>query len=183
MTPILSENRKTGISLNMPIEETCEKSCPFYQNRKCYGMKNTFRFKETIAANKYRFMLYKLNPTAYFLCLEAELATKPPRYVRINGVGDTPDKAWAERFVELARRHKSIKFWVSTRKSFWNDVWLPKNVVVRFADGLTGEHTSNVVYTTEQATCPATTKEAKNCGECGWKCWDAKVKHVSYKKH
>ena len=183
MTTILSENSKTGVSLNMPIEETCNRDCPFYQNKKCYGMKGNFRYSVVHEAHKYRFALYKLNPDRFFRQFAAELTLMQPRYVRINGVGDTPNRAWAEMFVKLARRYKGTKFWVSTRKSFWNDVRLPKNVIVRFADGLTGEHTSNVVYTTEQATCPATTKEVKTCGECGWKCWDAKVKHVSYKKH
>lgn len=182
---ILSSNSKTGISVNFPIEETCDKSCPYWKNKTCYGLKGYFRFSNVKRANLERYECYERNPSEFFENFSKELGRKRKiEYVRINGIGDTPDLEWAIRFIEMAKNFGGIEFWIATRKDYiWKGLEIPGNVIVRYSKDVEGYETSSVVYEKEMASCPATTKALKNCEECGYICWKKGTKHVSYLKH
>ena len=183
---ILSSNSKTGFSINFPIEQTCDKTCPFYQDRTCYGLKGRFIFGSVKRANEARYELYKNSPLIYFNRLSSEIAKKRSlTHLRINGVGDTPNRAWATSFSDMARKFPQIQFWVSTRKTFWELIELPANVTVRYSDGVIGDLRSEVVLRADQASCPATRKDSgiHNCSQCGFKCYDKDIPNVSFLKH
>lgn len=186
MRTALSSNSKTGCSINWN-HHTCKADCPFFKGG-CYGDKGPTSWSNTRKANHARYRLYATNPAAYFTRLEAEIrrTKKPLEYVRVNGDGDTPDAQWVARFLNMAERLQSTKFWVATRyKEWWSMHKLPDNVVVRYSIGIDGEHTSTVTTNEEEATCPATIKGSgiHTCKECGYLCWDKAVKQVVYNKH
>jgi len=182
---ILSKNSKTGYSVNFPIEDTCDRSCPLYKDRTCYGLKGRFTFGVVKAANDERLKLYRENPHMYFWKLKDEIITKKIKFLRVNGVGDTPNETWALRFIVMAESLPDVRFWVSTRKkNIWGRFYIPANVLIRYSDGIEGDATSEVVN--ENATCPATIKGSgvHTCSEkCGYMCWSKEVKHVRYLKH
>ena len=184
---IISKNSKTGFSLNFPIEHTCDKSCPFYQNRSCYGLKGRFLFRNVREANETRLAIYRKYPATYFEMLSKELdrlSRRGIRYIRVNGIGDTPDMKWAEMFAATVAKYPEMRFWVATRKKYiWSSVGLPCNVTVRYSDGIEGATTSSVVDDPKKSSCPATVGLVKDCKECGYHCWLKDVKHVAYAKH
>lgn len=185
---VISKNSKTGYSINFPIKSTCDKACPFYVDRTCYGLKGRFLFPNVKQSNEARYVLYRVSPDEYFATLRAELlklSNKGVTHIRINGIGDTPDARWAVRFAALTFDFPELHFWVATRKLFWKTVDVPENVVVRFSEGIDGDLTSNVTDNVSEATCPATDKNSgiHTCAECDHWCWSKDVKNVKYAKH
>ena len=185
---ILSSNSKTGYSVNFPIEQTCDKTCPFYQDRSCYGLKGRFIFGSVKRANEARYELYKNSPIIYFNRLSSEIAKKQRTltHLRINGIGDLIDLDFALRLSNLARQFPKIKFLIITRKkAICEQVIWPDNVTVRYSDGIMGDLRSEVVTDKQQASCPATLKDSgiKTCRQCGFKCYDKEIGNVSFLKH
>ena len=185
---ILSNNSKTGYSTNLPIEQTCLKDCPFYMDKSCYGMRKgrPVTWKSTTVVNELRLDRYLTEPQSYFDQLRTEIVSRKLTHLRVNGIGDLPDIDYARLMARLARTLPSVKFWIATRKKTICEVivW-PDNVIVRYSDGIQGEHTSEVVLRAAEASCPATRKDSgiKICEGCGWKCWDKEIKNVSFLKH
>ena len=185
---ILSSNNKTGYSTNMPIEQTCLKDCPFYVDKSCYGMRkgHPATWASSVTANDLRLDLYLTDPQSYFDRLRTEIVSRKLTHLRVNGIGDLPDIDYARLMARLARTLPSVKLWIATRKKTICEaiVW-PDNVIVRYSDGIQGEHTSEVVLREDQASCPATRSDSgiHNCSQCGWKCFDKDIPNVSFLKH
>lgn len=183
---VLSLNSKTGYSTNLPTEHTCERNCPFYSDKSCYGMRGRFVFGAVKKANEAKFTLYKANPELYFDVLKAEIVFYNISFLRVNGVGDIPDLQYAEMLSALAFDMPGVMFWVSTRKkAICEKVEWPENVVIRYSEGIEGTHTSNVTEDKAQVTCLATIKVSgiKTCRECGYLCWNKGIKNITFLKH
>lgn len=181
---VLSRNEKTGYSLNFPIEHTCDKSCPFYQDKTCYGMKGRFVFSNYRRAEERRWEMFTVTPERFYDALSDDIRKAIRRgvdHIRINGIGDTPSLE-AARHITYRCGIENAYFWVATRKLFWQDVPKSHNLVVRYSDGISAPTSSAVVEAKADANCPATTGLVKNCKECGFKCWD-EGNHITYARH
>jgi hypothetical protein len=147
----------------------------------CYAQGGRFAFPNVKAANQARLDLYKADPGAYFERLDQELQASRLTHIRIFASGDCPDQAFASRLIEVLSHHPGKRFWISTRKpEFFPRT--PKNVVVRVSHGIDGANVSRVTSDKAKATCPATTGKAADCQECGFRCWNRRVKKVTYLK-
>ncbi len=196
---ILSKNEKTRFSLNLP-RTTCDISCPFYA-KTCYAKKGRFVFSPVTKANRNRLSLYKENPDGFFSMLERELSTlikKNVFHVRIFGAGDFPDVQFAERLAELANKLPKMNFWIASYKGqFMQLPTFPKNITIRFSiqnDRKRNEAiknnicVSNVIENCSSISkgsviCKVGAKQAENCQECGYICWEKNVAHIAYIKH
>lgn len=187
---LLSSNTKTGYSLNFPTPETCSKACPF-NGKGCYAQKGRFVFRNVKEANMRRLRLYKDNPIKFFELLEDDcrkLLASGVNHVRIFGSGDTPDREFLERLECVAEHMPKMKFWMVSFKAIHLKE-MPANLVIRSSWGK-GPYTSRVwrkPYTPgtmpKGALCPATFDKAESCAECGYRCWDKRVRNVVYKQH
>ena len=185
---ILSANQKTGKSLNLPISHTCNRACPWF-DKGCYGQKGRMIWNPVTMANMARLNGWKATPEKFWADMADEC--KNLKHLRIFGVGDFPNKRFAWELVEFMKNNKQTKFWIASFKAGklgWHDVVdainaLP-NAIIRISDQ---EKTTDMKYTSSvtegSASCPATMGKAKDCKECGYKCWSKRVKHVTYKKH
>ena len=195
---ILSNNSKTEKSVNLPIEMTCDRSCPFY-GEGCYGKKGRCAMKNAVDANISRYMLFKSDPNQYFHNLSVEIHKQYDKgldHIRIFGVGDMPSTVYASKLFMMAYSMPQISFWISSYKMHDLGVWggfvesinkLP-NALVRISwQPWKGrgryKYTSSVTDDPAKATCPCVKGSDMNCRKCGWKCWSKDVKHQTYLKH
>jgi len=180
---ILSKNSKTKFSLNFNPEQTCLKDCPV--KNICYGKKGRFLFKKVKQANSDRLELFKKYPDAYFYLLKSEIIKRKIDYLRINGNGDTPSLDFAKRLLRLAVELPGVQFWIATRKKdIYDNLDIPKNVIIRYSIGIKGKHRSSVVNKKDKNTCPFNDIDnIKGCKECGYKCFDKRIKNINYLKH
>jgi len=119
-------------------------------------------------------------------------------YFRWHDAGDIVSIDHLEAIAEIARRVPEVKFWIPTKELALVKEWLdkggkvPENLCIRIsglmvdlkAKTVRNLPTSNV-HTKKPLgqNCPAIEVHS-GCGKSGCrKCWDNKVKSVSYKKH
>lgn len=119
-------------------------------------------------------------------------------YFRWHDAGDILSTSHLEAIAEIARRVPEVKFWLPTKEIALVKDWLknggkvPENLCVRLSGFMVDQKAKTVrnlptsnVHTKKPLgqACPAIEAHS-GCGKLGCrKCWDKKVKSVSYKKH
>lgn len=114
------------------------------------------------------------------------------RWFRWHDSGDIQSPSHLANIVAIARACPDVRFWLPTREKLFVTMHqrahgqFPKNLVVRVSaamiDGPPPEYFRNTsTVTTGAPSCPSH-KQNNECGTCR-RCWDPKVKNVSYRKH
>jgi len=128
----------------------------------------------------------------------ARLSKEHKNYFRWHDSGDLISMEHLNAIIKIARRLPKIKFWVPTKElwlvNFWlidNDNRIPKNLCIRISGTMVDKEAPDVclpvsnVHTKEPLgkVCPAIEVHS-GCGKLGCrKCWDKRVKAVSYRRH
>jgi hypothetical protein len=157
---------------------------------KCYALKG-FYIWPGVEEAQYR-RLAQLKHPRWIDAIMTLIQRSGCEFFRWHDAGDLQGVWHLENLCEVARRMPHVKFWLPTREKAFvrqherEGYKLPKNLIVRVSSAMIGEgamagfrHTSGVVKV--GATCPAPQQE-NQCKTCR-RCWDARVKHVTYKIH
>jgi len=127
-----------------------------------------------------------------------KIGTENKGYFRWHDAGDVVSIDHLEAIVEIAHRLPKIRFWLPTKESGTVKEWMdkggeiPENLCIRISGLMVDKKAKTVkglpvsnVHTKKPLgnVCPAIEVHS-GCGKLGCrKCWDKKVKAVSYKKH
>lgn len=194
---------KTGSKLACVKGSVCEG---------CYAVSGRYSIPTVIACQSRRLDAvrelhspkgFQLWVRAMVLLIDAEnrkksIGKENKGYFRWHDSGDLVSGAHLEAIVKVARKLPEIKFWLPTkeselvRKFIEHGFEIPSNLCIRIsgymvdkkAKSVKGLPTSNV-HTKKPLglNCPAIEVHS-GCGKLGCrKCWDKKIKSVSYKKH
>lgn len=116
----LSDNDKTGYSINLPIPLTCRPTaaCAKY----CYGTGGPIAFPTSLARQAQNWMRFEALATASQAEVNREtdriagaLSYADQDFLRVFGVGDL--QPGSVRFINtMSRRHPDIALWVATRQ-------------------------------------------------------------------
>ncbi len=168
---------KTGSKLRLVPGSTCYN---------CYALKGCYVFKVVQEAQYKRLASLKREP--WTTAMAAQINSKKVKFFRWHDSGDVQDLDHLNKIYEVCRLTPSVKHWLPTREA-WAKHFLPmcpKNLVIRFSMPMIDQraagswaNTSTVV--TADATCPAPAQDGK-CNDCR-KCWNKRIKNVSYGKH
>lgn len=159
----------------------------------CYALKGRYVFKNVQDAQERRFN--SLSHPHWVDAIVFTLTRLKVEYFRWHDSGDLQGEWHLANIVEVARRLPDTKFWLPTRENALVSKWIrdhgpfPTNLVVRVSGAMIDGaapikffHTSTVISKLKQDdTCPAPQQEGK-CGDCR-RCWDPKVRNVSYGVH
>lgn len=156
----------------------------------CYALKGNYRFPSVQGVQQRR--LESITHPRWVEAMVCMIQATDTRHFRWHDSGDIQSPTHLQRIVQVAQLLPQVKFWIPTREKVFVYSHLkkygafPKNLVVRVSgtmiDGPAPEgfaNTSTVV--TGKPTCPAPQQD-NNCGACR-RCWNPKVKNVSYHKH
>lgn len=160
----------------------------------CYACKGRYRFDNVQNAQYRRF-----NSLCHTLWVDAIVASVQGlgiEFFRWHDSGDLQGAWHLKNIVEVAKLCPKTKFWLPTKEKaivlryLTDHGAFPKNLVVRVSAAMIngtidtkgmGFLASSVVTDKEKATCRAF-ENGGVCGACR-KCWDPKVKDVSYPLH
>ena len=171
----------TGSKLRKVKGSVCEK---------CYALKGFYIWPGVFEAQRRR--LDALHHPRWVDGMITLIARSNCRWFRWHDSGDIHGVWHLKNIVEVAHAMPHVSFWLPTReKKFVRDylregLTFPSNLVVRVSSTMVGDgpmegfpNTSGVVKL--NAKCPAS-KQGNMCGPCR-KCWNPKVKHVTYPLH
>jgi len=168
---------KTGSKLRKVPGSTCHG---------CYALKGCYVFKVVQEAQYKRLASLKREP--WTTAMAAQINSKKVKFFRWHDSGDVQDLDHLNKIYEVCRLTPSVKHWMPTREAWTRDhaARAPKNLTLRFSMPMVNQpaagswpNTSTVV--TAGATCPAPLQDGK-CNDCR-KCWNKRIKNVSYGKH
>ena len=155
----------------------------------CYALKGRYVFESVQKAQERRFKALKHPRWAdamVFLINRYKC-----RWFRWHDSGDLQGFWHLELLCEVARRCPDTNFWLPTRERAivrYFKGTIPSNLLVRMSgtmiDGPAPKdfpHTSRVVTSTADVTCPAYSQGGK-CGDCR-ACWSPTVANVNYPHH
>jgi len=114
------------------------------------------------------------------------------KFFRFHDAGDIQSIKHLLKILKVAKLTPGVKHWMPTKEAqFLKHIpvkRIPKNLTIRLSgtniDGAAGKFwpwTSTVTTDPKKATCPAP-KQGGKCLDCR-KCWDKRVKNVTYLKH
>jgi hypothetical protein len=168
---------KTGSKLRLVPGSTCYN---------CYALKGCYVFK-VVQDAQYKRLAATKHPL-WVGWMQTVINSKKSKYFRWHDSGDVQDEGHLMKIFAVCRLTPSVKHWLPTREA-WVKHFLPmcpKNLVIRFSAPMidtpapgTWPNTSTVV--TAGASCPAPLQDGK-CNDCR-KCWNKRIKNVSYGKH
>ena len=168
---------KTGSKLRLVPGSTCYN---------CYALKGCYVFK-VVQDAQYKRLAATKHPL-WVGWMQTVINSKKSKEFRWHDSGDVQDEEHLMKIFAICRLTPSVKHWLPTREA-WVKHFLPmcpKNLVIRFSAPMidtpapgTWPNTSTVV--TAGATCPAPLQDGK-CNDCR-KCWNKRIKNVSYGKH
>jgi hypothetical protein len=155
----------------------------------CYALKGQYRFSEVVNAHAKR--LASLSDPRWVDAMVVLMQGE--KWFRWHDSGDLQGPSHLELICAVAERCPKTRFWLPTREKVFVYTVLkrrggsfPRNLTVRVSGAMIdGEppaqfpNTSTVV--SFNATCPAR-RQNNNCGDCR-RCWDRRVKNVSYPFH
>lgn len=162
----------------------------------CYALKGRYVFHNVQQALERRF--HTLRKPHWVDAFVTVLSYKDTRHFRWHDSGDLQGVWHLDNIIQVCRRVPDVKFWLPTREIKMVTDWLsqgkkvPKNLVIRISDHLIDQplrgidsrvkhHTSGVNTDKKKVTCRAFETDGQ-CGKCR-KCWDPRVRHVTYLKH
>ena len=168
---------KTGSKLRLVPGSTCYN---------CYALKGCYVFK-VVQDAQYKRLAATKHPL-WVGWMQTVINSKKSKEFRWHDSGDVQDEEHLMKIFAICRLTPSVKHWLPTREA-WVKHFLPmcpKNLVIRFSAPMidtpapgTWPNTSTVV--TAGASCPAPLQDGK-CNDCR-KCWNKRIKNVSYGKH
>lgn len=171
---------KTGSALRAVPGSVCSK---------CYAFKGNYVFGNVQAAQYRR--LEALQHPRWIEAMVYLIKCLNMRYFRWHDSGDLQSPAHLGMLAEVARQCRDVRFWLPTRERIFVYSWtkangsLPSNLVVSVSaamiDGEPPEFPNTSTVVTGQASCPAPSQGGE-CGTCR-RCWNPRVKNVSYHKH
>ena len=151
---------------------------------KCYAFKGRYNFPDVKNALQRR-----LESLMHPRWVEAmTVLVKGKKHFRWHDSGDIQSVAHLIKIFEVCKNTPDTKHWLPTQERKYLPInWRhPKNLVIRLSNaknntkpGNAWTHWSTVVD--HGGDCPAS-KQGNVCGSCR-RCWDRKVKHVTYPKH
>lgn len=172
----------TGSKLRSVVGSTCEK---------CYALKGRFAFPSVQASLERRLKSFDhpdwVEAMAFLI--------KDESWFRWLGSGDLQSEHMLLRIMDVCRRTPKTRHWLPTReyaivRKVVEATPVPKNLTLRLSahmreqrvpqsllgPGVVASNVSKQFYS-----CPAP-QQNNQCGECR-KCWDRRVKNVTYKLH
>lgn len=157
---------------------------------KCYALKGNYRFENIQRGLEKRWR--SIHDPRWVEALTFMIRFRNCDYFRWHDSGDIQSLEHLEKIADVAVRCPGTRFWLPTREKNYVHQFLhlhgafPRNLLVRVSGALVDgpppagfPNTSTVV--TSKATCPAHV-QGNQCLDCR-KCWNPRVKNVSYKKH
>ena len=156
----------------------------------CYALKGRYVFGNVRRAQETRFA--SLKHPQWVDAMVFMIKRKNCAHFRWHDSGDIQGVWHLENIVKVARQCPKTKFWIPTRENKLVREYVarhgdpPKNLIVRMSgtmiDGPPPKGFTNTsTVTTGKPSCPAYT-QGGICGDCR-KCWDRRVRNVSYPKH
>lgn len=124
-------------SVNLPPVVTCRNDAPC--RRGCYGLHGRFAYTKAVQIYRRNLARYLADPDGYFSDIEAWLHLNPARYFRWHSTGDIVDPYYLDKMVELAEKHRDMKFLCFTKKyEYVNDYItevreIPNNLTIVFS--------------------------------------------------
>ena len=168
---------KTGSKLRKIPGSTCYN---------CYAMKGCYVFPDVKKAQYRR--LKSLKRSTWVRAMATAINSKKSNLFRWHDSGDVQSVEHMQKILTVCRLTPGTKHWLPTQERPYLPApeEVPSNLIIRLSgskvDGprsTAWTHTSSVV--TKGATCPAPAQDGK-CRECR-KCWNKRIKNVSYGKH
>ena len=154
----------------------------------CYALKGNYtRYPAIKAAQYYR--LQSLKDPRWIPAMVAQI--KRQKYFRWHDAGDLQSVQHLKNIFEVCNQTPGTKHWLPTREARFLIYWqfgekVPKNLIIRLSghmiDGKNATWwpwTSSV--STKTKTCPAR-DQGNKCLDCR-RCWNRRVKNVTYPKH
>jgi len=151
---------------------------------KCYAFKGRYNFPNVKAA-----LARRLKSLDHPQWVEAMTTlVKKKKHFRWHDSGDIQSVQHLIKIFEVCNSTPGTSHWLPTQERRYLPInWRhPKNLVIRLSNaknnskpGNAWSHWSTVVDS--GGDCPAS-KQGNECGDCR-RCWNPKVKHVTYPKH
>ena len=166
---------QTGAKLRLVPDTPCHK---------CYAFKGRYNFPDVKAALARR--LKSLMDPRWVEAMT--VLVKGKKHFRWHDSGDIQSVQHLIKIFEVCANTPQTMHWLPTQERRYLPInWrYPKNLVIRLSNaknnskpGNAWTHWSTVVDT--GGDCPAS-KQGNQCGDCR-RCWNPKVKHVTYPKH
>ena len=152
----------------------------------CYALKGRYNFKNVRLALARR--LESLKHPQWVLAMTVLIKGEP--HFRWHDSGDLQSVTHLANIMKVAKATPETSHWLPTQERklmmLINPDAVPKNLLIRIsnaknntAPGKFWKYWSTVVDS--GGDCPAS-RQGNECGSCR-RCWDRKVKHVTYPKH
>ena len=152
----------------------------------CYALKGCYVFK-VVQDAQYR-RLKALKKKLWVFAMVTLINSKKSDVFRWHDSGDVQDLDHLNKIFEVCRQTPTKRHWMPTKEA-WIKPYLkdkPANLVIRLSSSMINQpgikswpNTSTVV--TKKPSCPAS-KQGGKCLDCR-KCWNPKIKNISYGKH
>ena len=152
---------------------------------KCYAFKGRYNFPDVKDALQRR--LESLTHPQWVEAMTTLVKNK--KHFRWHDSGDIQSVQHLIKIFEVCKNTPKTKHWLPTQERRYlpeSPGFHPKNLVIRLSNaknntkpGNAWTHWSTVVD--HGGDCPAS-KQGNQCGSCR-RCWDKRVKHVTYPKH
>ena len=152
----------------------------------CYALKGCYVFK-VVQDAQYR-RLKALKNELWVHAMVTLINNKKPDVFRWHDSGDVQSLDHLNKIFEVCKRTPSRRHWMPTKEAWSKDHLhrAPKNLTIRISSPMVDQgpikswpNTSTVV--TKKATCPAP-HQGGQCLDCR-KCWNPKIKNISYGEH
>ena len=191
ITHTLSDTKKMpGFSYGLPAKECNTGSklrlIPGSTCHGCYALKGCYVFPDVKKAQYKR--LASIKHPLWTGAMSVLINSKRSKWFRWHDSGDVQDEDHLMKILAVCKLSPATRHWLPTREA-WVKHFLPicpKNLIIRFSMPMIDQraagswaNTSTVV--TADATCPAPAQDGK-CNDCR-KCWNKRIKNVSYGKH
>jgi hypothetical protein len=109
-------------------------TCPFAEEciKFCYAKKGAYIWKNVKPAYEYRYELSKTNK--FIDKINAEIVLKEPDYIRVHDSGDYYSREYLNKWIEIAKLNKDIKFYSYTNcVALLKETKLPDNFDIIFS--------------------------------------------------
>ena len=151
----------------------------------CYALKNNYVRYPAIKEAQYR-RLDAITHPDWVQAMAVQI--KRQKWFRWHDAGDLQSSEHMQKIIEVCKLTPETQHWLPTQERQYlpDPAEVPKNLIIRLSMTMIDQaaagswpHTSTVV--TEGKTCPAPDQGGK-CLDCR-KCWNPKIKNISYGKH
>ena len=157
----------------------------------CYAKRGFYTMYKGVKAAQYK-RLKSITRPQWVRAMATQINSFKMKFFRFHDAGDIKSVKHLLKILKVSKLTPGVKHWMPTKEAqFLKHIpvnRIPKNLTIRLSgtniDGPAGKFwpwTSTVTTDPKKATCPAPTQGGK-CLDCR-KCWDRRVKNVTYLKH